>query len=434
MPAPPAIDSRGACFAAAAATGEMMHASAKWTFMVYMAGDNDLSIAGEADVAEMKAIGSTADVNVLVEFDHHGGRGTDRYRIGRGGVQELRVHLGETDSADPRVLTSFARWALRNYPAERYALILWSHGSGWEPARGSRAAAPAPPRAPADRHAARPPAGKGPTPFFRPAIKALSTPKPARRAICFDDGSGHSLDTVELGRVLRQVSRIAGRPLDILGMDACLMSNLEVAYQVKKYVRYVVASEENVPAAGWPYAQVLKRLTASPHKPTADIAAHMVTAYIQSCIDGRTPGPVTQSALDLAEIDAPTRALDKLAEALIAHAPQASTEVFNTQLESVRFRHGTLWDISDFCRMLEKKSSCRTVRAAAREVRSALQPGSGRFVVAEAHAGPGVQHCGGVSIYLQPPQAPLSKHYAKLDFAKEHRWLPMLRAHQAGRV
>ena len=51
MPAPPAIGSRGTCFAAAAATGEMMHASAKWTFMVYMAGDNDLSIAGEADVA-----------------------------------------------------------------------------------------------------------------------------------------------------------------------------------------------------------------------------------------------------------------------------------------------------------------------------------------------------------------------------------------------
>lgn len=401
--------------------------------MVYMAGDNDLSIAGQADVAEMQTIGSTAEVNALVEFDHHGS-GTDRYRIGRGGAREARVHLGETDSADPKVLTSFARWAVRNYPAERYALILWSHGSGWEPARGSCATGPDPARAPGDRQGARRSAAKGHRPFFRPVIEALSTPKAARRAICFDDGSGHSLDTVELGRALRQVSRIAGRPLDILGMDACLMSNLEVAYQVKNYVRYVVASEENVPSTGWPYAEVLKRLTESPHEPAADLAAQMVEAYIRACTEDQATVPVTQSALDLAEIDAPTRALDKLAEALIAHAPRASREVYAAQLETARFHHGTLWDISDFCRKLEKKTSSRTVRAAARGVRSALQPGSGRFVVAEAHAGAAVKHCGGVSIYLQPPQAPLSKHYAKLDFAKEHRWLPMLKTHQASRA
>ena len=402
--------------------------------MVYMAGDNDLSGAGETDLAEMRAIGSTVDVNVLVEFDQQGGLGTNRYLIRRDGVDEYRIHLGKTDSADPKVLTSYASWAVRNYPAERYALVLWSHGSGWEPSEMARAACSVNPRGYGGREAVRHAASDVHKPFFRPTMKALSRSKAAKRAICFDDGSGHSLDTMELGRVLKQVTRMLGRPLDILGMDACLMSNLEVAYQVKKYVRYVVASEANEPDNGWPYSEVLKRLTESLHKPTAGLVAHMVAAYIQSCIDCNVSGPVTQSALDLTAIDHLTHALDKLADALIAHTPKASREILNAQRDSVRFQHDTLWDISDFCRKLEKMTSCRAVRAAAREVRSALQPGSGRFVIADARAGAEFEHCGGVSIYLQPPQAPLSKHYSKLNFAKEHRWLPMLKAYHANRV
>jgi hypothetical protein len=34
--------------------GAEMSAEAKWTFMVYMAGDNNLAAAGEADLAEMR--------------------------------------------------------------------------------------------------------------------------------------------------------------------------------------------------------------------------------------------------------------------------------------------------------------------------------------------------------------------------------------------
>ena len=53
-----------------------MSPSAKWTFMVYMAGDNNLSSAGDVDLTEMRRVGSTADVNLLVEFDNAGNRGT----------------------------------------------------------------------------------------------------------------------------------------------------------------------------------------------------------------------------------------------------------------------------------------------------------------------------------------------------------------------
>jgi len=40
-----------------------------WTVAVYMAGDNDLDNNGKLDLAEMKKVGSTGDMNVVAQFD-----------------------------------------------------------------------------------------------------------------------------------------------------------------------------------------------------------------------------------------------------------------------------------------------------------------------------------------------------------------------------
>jgi len=65
--------------------GGNMDTQPKWTFMVYMAGDNNLSDAGETDLGEMAAVGSTADVNLVVEFDRIGDEAhTKRYYVRKG--------------------------------------------------------------------------------------------------------------------------------------------------------------------------------------------------------------------------------------------------------------------------------------------------------------------------------------------------------------
>ncbi len=91
-------------------------------------------------------------------------------------------------------------------------------------------------------------------------------------------------------------------------MDACLMSNLEVAYQMQPYVRYIAASEETEPNEGWPYEEVLRRVVNQPTLATADFAAHIVEAYVQSYITRGYTGGVTQAALDLAYLPGTGRA------------------------------------------------------------------------------------------------------------------------------
>ena len=107
---------------------------AAWTFMVYLAGDNNLAAAGEADLGEMRKVGSSDDVNVVAQFDNAASGGSKRFHLQKGGAGESVQDLGPTDSGDPGVLLDFVDWAVGKFPAQQYALVLWNHGGGWAPA------------------------------------------------------------------------------------------------------------------------------------------------------------------------------------------------------------------------------------------------------------------------------------------------------------
>jgi len=107
----------------------------QWTIMVYLAGDNNLDGAGVTDLEEMKKVGSTDQVNILAQFDRSGANvATKRYYIRKGGTTAKDVvgNLGETNMGDPKVLENFVQWGIKTYPARRYMLVLWNHGSGWD--------------------------------------------------------------------------------------------------------------------------------------------------------------------------------------------------------------------------------------------------------------------------------------------------------------
>ncbi|MDI9570291.1 MAG: clostripain-related cysteine peptidase [Pseudomonadota bacterium] len=103
---------------------------AKWTVMVYMAGDNNLDGAALRDMKEMDQVGSTKDVNVLVQLDRLEDKKTRRFLITKGGGYERDCleTFGETNTGDPKVLADFLTWSTERYPADRYFLTLWNQG------------------------------------------------------------------------------------------------------------------------------------------------------------------------------------------------------------------------------------------------------------------------------------------------------------------
>ena len=102
--------------------------------MVYMAADNGMSDQSYIDLLEMAQVGSTSEVNVVVQVDHPETDSWPRPRRLRVEPNHLQLlaELPELDMADPATLTDFVRFSHNQYPAENYLLVLWDHGNGWQ--------------------------------------------------------------------------------------------------------------------------------------------------------------------------------------------------------------------------------------------------------------------------------------------------------------
>lgn len=108
-----------------------MSHKAKWTVLTYIAAHNNLDKFGKKSLMEVLGVGSTSDVVQGALYD--GPVGAGRYVMGEPGLVGHQEQLGHFDSGDPDGLIATAKWLFEQHPAERYGLVLWSHGSGWEP-------------------------------------------------------------------------------------------------------------------------------------------------------------------------------------------------------------------------------------------------------------------------------------------------------------
>ncbi len=377
---------------------------ANWTFMVYMAGDNNLDGAALRDIAEMAKAGSTKDVNILVQLDRIEDQKTRRFRITPGGgfKKDCIETFSETNTGDPQILYSFAKWAVDNYPADRYALILWNHGSGWWEDAKSRAVGPA---------------GRQPhRPLFRHTFPQ------AHRSICYDDTSGgDALDNRELRVVLAGVCALLGRKIDLLGMDACLMNMVEVAWQLRDSVNVIVGSEIEEPFDGWPYAEILSRLTARPRQDAATFARWIVKSYLAS-YKGKGE-VVTQSALDLSCIADVVTKIGALSGTLIAAIETDAKSIAAARQKSPCFYDDNYIDLLCYAKNLRKKAG-PDLQAKAEALIAALKPGKGRLIISQGKIGREVRGTGGLSIYF--PGDRINPAYRALDFCADCRWLAFL--------
>jgi hypothetical protein len=405
---------------------------ARWTFMVYMAGNNTLSGAATEDLREMKRAGSSDDMRALAFVKQRSPRrNARRMEIGRSGGQDHVEDLGDLDSGNPQTVIDFFRWGVQRAPAEKYAFVFWNHGGGWAPddldeLYSEVRTANGVTRHELNQRAAQPMARA----LFSTTLKSiLALPTEHDRQICNDDSTFHSLDTIELGNVLKRMTEEIGRPLDLLGMDACLMSTLEVAYQACNEVRVVVGSEELEPGAGWCYDRVLGGLRANPGMSAEELARAVVDEYVNSYRGQPDVWPVTQCAIDAAQVTAFATALDGLVGALRPQLATHWTELLQAQARSARFQMD-LVDLKTLCQNLAMVSTDAATKNAAQAVIAALAPG--QYVLAEGHLGPSVQNCGGVTAYFPAPTSPISQYYKDLAFAQQHHWDELLSEyHQA---
>ncbi len=228
------------------------------------------------------------------------------------------------DGADIRSDEAFARiGAWLSHEGTRSAVVLWGHGRGWR--------------------------GFGTNPRRRDR----------RHWSLFE--LSHSMSVLRDG---------LGRPLDMLGFDACLMGSWEVASAVAPFARTLVASPELEPRRGWPIASIMKWLDAAPSSDGVDLARETVERFAKSGHRHAVLG-----AFDLTKLPE----LDQAVEALGAAATLRSC----TLPESPAYRDDGARDLGGLARALAADCpavarSASAVDASVSRARLALSCGAAR--------------------------------------------------------
>lgn len=267
------------------------------TVLVYMAGNNNLS-ADAVNNLEGIRTGYIPDNDNLLVYYHTPDQNPImlQMRKDEGGlvVQDTVYRFPSRNSSTAESLRSAMQVAGTMFPAEEYGLFLWSHGTGWLP-------------------------------------------------------SGHysksfgSEDNKEIE--IQDLVKAFPYKLSFLVFDACLMGGIEVVYQMKDSVDYVISSPAEILSMGFPYSEVMKHIFRTP----SDLVS--VAQEYYDFYNGQA-GQMRSATISLVD----TKALENVAQATKAVFDKFRDSIATLSFSSVQryYRYDKHWffDFGDFITQL----------------------------------------------------------------------------------
>jgi alpha-tubulin suppressor-like RCC1 family protein len=332
---------------------------AQWTYMLYLAGDNDLSPFLDNISRALEKLPSSPALNVVIFFDGQEANDTYVWSTGDGELHRHRLEETDNSSGNPGTLTNFIEWARENFPAQHYYLSIANHGRatsgiGWDLQNGAASSQP--------------------------------------------DG----LDPVELRAAIAAGTRQGAWKFDVIHFDACLMALYEMAYQIKDFANYMIASQ-NLTAAFYPYDDYARVVIDDPGIAPAALAKRIAEIYFNHDYMRLNAQPRTISVLNLGQIDSVTGALSSLVDAAVAPgrmeaigqqvaSARNEVQVFDASpdFSSASPAYFTLTkedeyvDLRHLAQLLRDQSGAPDVAAAAGTLYNVLAPGDSGFVVINA--------------------------------------------------
>lgn len=185
------------------------------TVLLYISGDNSLSSFGEKNIqqAAQGARDAGLDGGNLIAYYDARSAAPLLLQIKETGIDTLQVYP-ERNSADPAVMRSVIDEVLAGFPAERYGLVLWSHGSAWLPAS------------------------------YTTLLRAFGQ----------DDNAWLELEDL--------AAALPDHRFDYILFDACYMASIEVLYELRDKADYLIGSPTEILGSGFPYAEIVRYLFA----------------------------------------------------------------------------------------------------------------------------------------------------------------------------
>lgn len=277
------------------------------TVLVYMVGNNNLSYDASRNLEGIKK-GYVPDNDNLLVYYHTPEQSPLLLKIWKdesGAVQQDTAYrFPSRNSSTAESLKSAMQVTGTMFPADEYGLFLWSHGTGW-------------------------------------------LPQGHYNSKSFGYEEGEEID-------IKQLVKAFPYRLSFVVFDACLMGGIEVVYQMKDSVDYVISSPAEILVDGFPYQNIMKHVYRNPTD-LESVAREYFDFY------NSRQGQMRSATISLVE----TAALDGLA--------QAAGEVFDKYREKLAtfnragvqryYRGDKAWfyDFGDFIMQLAGESDAAPV-------------------------------------------------------------------------
>jgi len=363
---------------------------AKWSLLVFINGANNLDEFGPLNVNQMEKIGSTKDMNIVLQWKRANCGtcgdpewvGTRRYFVTKDSnenqvTSQIVQNMGTNiDMGDWRELRNFIQWGQQQYPADHYAVVIWNHGAGWRPTRAGER---------------------------RPSVP---------RSVSIDDSTNNEIQTWQLAQVLDARSGQIQR-LDMVIFDASLMQMMEVAYEIKDYIDVIVGSEESPPGEGYVYDRFLSDLAANPNMTAAQFGTSIVERTLEAY--GRNNN-LTQSALDTSRLATLASRISSFANTLEANISGSRDAMLFARRNAENYAYPDNKDLWHYAELIKQNTASTSLKASATDVQNAIDSAT----IAEDHGTiNGNSH--GIAIYVPSPIDYLSS-YSNLSFSRSTDW------------
>ncbi len=402
-----------------------------WTFIVYMASDNDLFYFTKRNLDDMKKVGSNQNLNIVVQMDPTGISGsTKRLYVGYNKIYQVNSPTSQEkqDAGSEKTLIECCKWAIQNYPAQNYALILWNHGSGILDSVGGKLLNAT------ELFRLNPQTG------YLELDRTLSflhyaEAREKKRGVCFSDTYGTFLTNQKLEYALREVVKILPKgKFDLIGFDACLMAMAEVANLIRPYASYMAASEEVELGTGWAYNLVLQPFLRSVPTP-AEFGVHIANSFRDFYL------PITQdftfSCIDLSKTALLEKALNTACYDLLDALEYQEYDSVYRSLKNARkknacthFAEPSYIDLDHFLKNIYEsiptfklRYNEQTIKDNLRKSILAVRAAISQCVLNNV-TGANVRNAKGIAIYF--PLYVIDRTYGKTPFASETRWLSFI--------
>lgn len=302
----------------------------EWTVMVYGAGNYTGDTTGGQStvinsIQEMEKVDTSSAVNIVAMVASGATGGVGRYYeidlnptdSGDQISSTMKQDLGARDMSSHQTLSNFLNWAMTNYPAKHYAVVIDGPGSGW-------------------------------------------------RGCCRDDvnGAGSDMSLVNLRTGLTQaMAQRGGGEYDILAFTGGSMGMVEVAYEVRNAADFMVGTEFDTthsPVFGW---QIwLDGLVDDPSRSGSVVAQSIANACYTTANATSPQTPMHLSVIALDSIANLATKLDILGDTLIANGSNYWSGIQQIRTVAQDSRFDTLnVDLQFFAELLQAQTGLRDI-------------------------------------------------------------------------